>query len=114
MSMIRHRAAQGSGVQALLLYSARSWDEIIFRDELIALHNRRDGFELVFALTREPARRERDYGRRVDTAILTELLTQTPNRVYICGANPFVETASQGAIASGIAANIIRTERYGG
>jgi ferredoxin-NADP reductase len=117
MSMIRHRAAQGSGVPDLLFYSARSWDEIIFRDELIALHDRRDGFELVFALTREPARRERDYSRRIDDDITAELLTrlpQAPNRVYICGANPFVEAASQGAITSGIAPNIIRTERYGG
>jgi ferredoxin-NADP reductase len=117
MSMIRHRAAQGSSVPALLLYSARNWDEIIFRDELIALHDRRDGFELVFASTREPARRSQDFGRRVDTAILTELLTrlpQTPKQVFICGANPFVEAASQGAIEAGVAAHIIRTERYGG
>ena len=117
MSMIRHRAAQGSGVPALLLYSARSWDEIIFRDELLALQDRRDGFKLVFALTREPARREGDFGRRVDAAILTELLArlpQAPKQVFFCGANPFVEATSEGAIASGIAANIIRTERYGG
>lgn len=117
MSMIRHRAAQGSGLPALLLYSARNWDEIIFRDELIALQDRRDGFELAFALTREPARRERDYGRRVDTAMLTELLARLPQatrQVFICGANPFVEAASQGAILAGVTANIIRTERYGG
>lgn len=117
MSMIRHRAAQGSRVPALLLYSARSWDEIIFRDELIALHDRRDGFELVFALTREPARRSQDFGRRIDADITAELLArlrQAPSRVYICGANPFVEAASQSAIEAGVAPHIIRTERYGG
>jgi ferredoxin-NADP reductase len=47
MSMIRHRAAQGSTIPVLLFYSARSWDEIIFRNELIALDDRQDGFELV-------------------------------------------------------------------
>jgi ferredoxin-NADP reductase len=117
MSMIRHRAAQGSAVPALLFYSVRSWDEIIFRDELIALHDRQDGFELVLALTREPARRERDYERRVDTAILAEVLPrlpQAPKQVVVCGANAFVGAAADSAIAAGIVPGIIRTERYGG
>jgi len=117
MSMIRHRAAQGSTIPVLLFYSARSWDEVIFRDELMALDDRQDGFELVFALTRERARRERDYERRLDTAVLTEVLPrlpQAPKHVFVCGSNAFVEAAADGAIATGIPRGIIRTERYGG
>jgi ferredoxin-NADP reductase len=34
--------------------------------------------------------------------------------VFICGSNPFVEAAAQSAIEAGLAAAIIRTERYGG
>jgi ferredoxin-NADP reductase len=117
MSMIRHRAAQGSTIPVLLFYSVRSWDEIIFRDELIALQERLDGFELVFSLTRERARRERDYERRLDTAILTEVLPrlpQGPRQVFVCGSNAFVSTAADSAIAAGVSTGIIRTERYGG
>ncbi len=40
-----------------LVFSARVWDEVIFRDELIGLDDRRDGFDLVLTLTREAARR---------------------------------------------------------
>ena len=40
MSMLRHRAARGSDVPALLLFSARTWEDVIFRDELIAMHDR--------------------------------------------------------------------------
>ncbi len=34
MSMLRYREAIGSAVPATLLYSSRSWDEIIYREEL--------------------------------------------------------------------------------
>jgi ferredoxin-NADP reductase len=37
-----------------------------------------------------------------------------PRYVFVCGSNPFVEAASQGLIDAGIAAALIRTERYGG
>lgn len=116
MSMIRHRAAARSSVPILLLFSARTWEDVIFRDELLALHERHTGFELVFALTREPARRDGDYSRRVDAAMMSgilALLPAPPKHAFICGSNPFVEAAAEGLIAAGIPAETIRTERYG-
>jgi ferredoxin-NADP reductase len=117
MSMIRHRASQNSGVPMLLLVSARTFDEILFRRELLALEGRGDGFQLALALTREPAKRARDYARRVDALILAELLArlpQAPKHVFVCGSNPFVEAAANATVMSGVAPNLIRTERYGG
>jgi ferredoxin-NADP reductase len=117
MSMLRHRAAQGSHVPALLLFSARTRDDVIFRDELIAMHDRNDGFKLSLALTRDAPRRAEDFGRLVDAAMVAELVARLPappRHVFICGGNPFVEAAAEGAIAAGIAPAMIRTERYGG
>lgn len=117
MCMIRHRAAQSSTVPALLLFSAKTWDDVIFRDELLALAAANDGFELVLALTRDGVHRARDYSRRVDTAMMRDMLARTaphPRFVFVCGSNPFVESASQGLIDAGVAAGLIRTERYGG
>jgi ferredoxin-NADP reductase len=34
--------------------------------------------------------------------------------VFVCGSNPFVEAASQGALKAGIDRTLIRTERFGG
>jgi ferredoxin-NADP reductase len=34
--------------------------------------------------------------------------------VFVCGTNGFVNAAADGAQAAGVAASIIRTERYGG
>ncbi len=116
VAMIRHRALQGSMVPTLLLFSARSWDDVIFRDELLALHDQHNGFELVLTLTREPPRRPGDYGRRVGAAMMAELvlrLPALPANAFICGSNPFVEAAAQGLIDAGVATGMVRTERYG-
>jgi ferredoxin-NADP reductase len=116
MSMLRHRAAQKSSVPALLFYSARVWDEVIFRDELLAMHDGRSGFELAFSITREPARRPIDFSRRIDMPIIAELLRRLPANpaiAFICGSNRFVESAAQGLIDAGLPAPLIKTERYG-
>jgi ferredoxin-NADP reductase len=117
MSMLRHRWRQGSSVPVLLLFSARTWDDVAFRDELLAMHDARNGFDLAIALTRDTARRPEDYSRRVDKPMITEVLARLPGpprQVYICGSNPFVEAAAQSLVASSVPASLIRTERYGG
>jgi ferredoxin-NADP reductase len=117
VAMLRHRRVAGAGVPTVLLLSARGWDEVPFRDELLDLHGRGDGFALVLALTREAPRRAGDHGRRVDAAMVAEalaLLPAPPRHVFVCGSNPFVNAAADGALAAGVPAPAIRTERYGG
>ncbi|MER9302812.1 ferredoxin reductase [Mesorhizobium sp. M0293] len=116
MSMIRHRAARNSPVPVVLVFSARVWDEVIFRGELIGLDDRRDGFDLVLTLTREAARRPADYSRRVDVAMMVQAmarLPEPPGIAFVCGSNAFVSAAAQALIDAGVAAEVIRTERYG-
>ena len=74
MSMLRERAAKGSDVPALLLFSSRRWENVIFRDELLALAARNDGFQLALALTRDRPRRPQDFGRRVGADMVAELV----------------------------------------
>ncbi len=88
---------------------------MLFRDELLALDARSDGFNLALALTREPVG-QRTTMATVDTAMLTELLAKLPDtsqQVFVCGSNPFVEAAADATIAAGVAASLICTERYG-
>jgi ferredoxin-NADP reductase len=117
MAMVRYRQAMAADVPALLLFSARTWDDVLFRDELFALEQRSPGFTLVLTLTRENAKRHGDYGRRVDAPMLAETvarLPSAPRHVFICGGNTFVNAASDGVLTAGIPAAIVRTERYGG
>ena len=117
MAMVRHRAAAESTAPFRLLLSARTSADILYRDELEALAAREDGFGLTLAMTREPARRPGDYGRRVDAAIMRDVLRSLPSppaRTFVCGTNGFVNAAADGAVAAGVPAETIRTERYGG
>ena len=116
MSMVRHRVARNSTVPVALVFSARVWDEVVFRDELIALDDRKDGFDLVLTLTREAARRPADYSRRVDVAMVVQSMARLPGPpdvAFVCGSNAFVSAAAQALMDAGVAAEIIRTERYG-
>jgi ferredoxin-NADP reductase len=117
VSMVRHRAANASTLPMLLLVSARTSADVIFREELLELARQNTGFQCVLTTTRSPAVRDVDYDRRVDAAMMAELLRRMPAMpatIYVCGSDSFVEAAAQGLIASEISADVIRTERYGG
>src|SRR5690606_32537876 len=105
MSMARHRAASGPDVPMALLFSARTWDDVIFREELLDMHGRRDGFDLVLTLTRESETPESIHTRRIDSGMVLQAIDQfpaPPKRVYICGSNPFVDAAASACIEAGI------------
>ena len=116
MSMIRHHANSHSNTPMLLLLSARSWEDVIFRDELLALDRKQDAFKLVLTITRETPRRQGDYGRRIDVPMIGEILKVLPSplkRAFVCGSNPFVTVASEALVGAGVEPGSIRTERYG-
>ena len=113
MSMIRARQAATVKIPALLLLSARNWEDALYRDELIGYEKLEDGFTVVFALTRKQARRQGDYSRRVDTPMMSEVLArlpEAPRNVFVCGSNAFVNSAADGAVAAGVPVGRIRTD----
>jgi len=115
MAMVRHRAAAGGGPPATLLYSSRSWDEIIFRDELARLDAADDGLRVVHTLTRAQPPGWTGYGRRVDARMLAEVFgPPVPGAIaFACGPTPLVERAATELLALGYAPSQIRTERFG-
>jgi ferredoxin-NADP reductase len=89
---------------------------VLFRDELLRTENALSDFQLAFALTREPASRTSDFSRHIDAAMVAEVaarLPGPPHHVFICGSNDFVDVAADGALAFGLDAATIKTERYG-
>ena len=109
-SMLRHRAAVGSSAPARLLYSSRSLDEVIYRDELEHL-----GTDVRLTLTREQPDGWTGYGRRIDADLLAEVAWPPEERplVYVCGPTAFVEVAASSLVALGHDAARIKTERFG-
>jgi ferredoxin-NADP reductase len=115
MAMLRHRRAVGSTVPTRLLYSARSQEEAIYRDELDGLTRRNGGLEVIYTLTRRQPPGWTGYHRRIDEDLLRKVAwpAQEPARAYICGPTQFVETAATGLVTLGYLPARIKTERFG-
>src|SRR5712691_1679632 len=73
MAMLRHRAAVGSTVATRMLYSSRSYADIIYRDELDRLDEADQMLEVVHTLTRAQPPGWTGYQRRIDTDMLREV-----------------------------------------
>jgi ferredoxin-NADP reductase len=115
MAMIRHRAASGSAVATRLLYSSRSIEEVIYRDELDRLVRDGNGLEVVHTLTRVQPPGWAGYSRRIDREMLAEVALP-PDRNplwFICGPTPLVESVAEALVGLGHPAARIKTERFG-
>jgi ferredoxin-NADP reductase len=113
-AMLRHHLATGSGVPVRLLYSARSLDDVIYREELMrAAHD--EGIDIRFTLTRKQPDGWNGYRRRIDQDLVADVAWPPAERplVYVCGPTAFVETAASALVALGHDPGRIRTERFG-
>jgi ferredoxin-NADP reductase len=114
MAMTRHRAATGDRTPARLLYSARSLENVIYREELEELSARGDGLEVVYTLTRERPSGWTGFERRVDADLLAEAgFAERGALAYVCGPTGFVETVASALVALCHEPGRIRTERFG-
>jgi ferredoxin-NADP reductase len=115
MAMIRHRAASRSSTPARLLYSSRTFDDVIYRDELDRLGAAGDGLSVAHTLTRSQPRGWRGYSRRLDAQMIADLAWPTADdpRVFICGPTAFVEAAASLLVDHGYDPGWVKTERFG-
>jgi ferredoxin-NADP reductase len=115
MAMLRHRAASGTDVPATLLYSARTYGALIYREELDRLAQEDKSLRLTYTLTREQPPGWTGYDRRIDGAVLAEVFgsPDPAASVFVCGPTRFVEAAADGLVALGYEAGRVRTERFG-
>ena len=111
-SILRHRQRTGSGVPARLLYSARSWEDVIYRDELGQHH---DGVQASYTLTRSQPAGWTGHTGRINQALLAEVAWPAEARplAYICGPTSFVETAAAALVGLGYPPERVKTERFG-
>ena len=112
-AMLLELAAADTSVQATLLHSSRSWEDVIYRDELSALAN--DEVRVIQTLTRSQPEGWDGYARRVDAEMLAEVGPGADTRphVYVCGPTPFVEAVATALVELGHDPATVRTERFG-
>ena len=114
MAMLRHHAAQGSEIPVTLLYSVRTQDDVIFRDELdrLAAGGNR---QVIYTLTRGQPDGWTGYRRRIDLEMLNAVIgPPTKDGIaYVCGPTSLVENVATALVQMGFAADRVRTERFG-
>jgi ferredoxin-NADP reductase len=113
-AMLRHWAAGQREVPARLIYSSRSLDDVIYRDELARL-SADAGADVRLTLTREWPEDWEGLRGRISRQLLNEIAwpgTQRPLN-YVCGPTAFVETVAEALVAAGHQRDRIRTERFG-
>jgi ferredoxin-NADP reductase len=115
MAMIRHRAAARSEVPARLLYSSRSYEEIIYRKELENLTARDSSLEVIHTLTRTKPEGWSGYDRRIDAEMLAEVAWPPDESplAFVCGPTPFVEAVGSALVGLGHGPARVKTERFG-
>jgi ferredoxin-NADP reductase len=115
MAMLRERKAAGARVPARLLYSSRTFEDVIYYGELEDLRSNDGELQVYHTLTRAQPPDWSGYRRRIDDEMLREVTDGLPGTplVYICGPTLLVESAANALVRLGIPAARIRTERFG-
>jgi ferredoxin-NADP reductase len=111
-AILRHRSRTGSAVPVKLLYSSRSWEDVIYSSELDLPA---DGVEVIYTLTRSQPRVWQGYARRVDARMLAEVAWPAGQGplAYVCGPTSFVVWVATGLVGLGYPAGRVKTERFG-
>jgi ferredoxin-NADP reductase len=113
MSILRYRADVDSSIPARLLYSSRTWDEIIYRDELAELSGD-PAIDAIVTLTPSHPPGWTGFTRRIDRAMLAEALAcATGFLAFVCGPTPLVEGVAGDLVALGLPPHRVKTERFG-
>jgi ferredoxin-NADP reductase len=115
MAMLRHRARRKVRAPALLLYSSRSLEDFIYREELDMMARSDPDLRVVNTLTRKQPERWMGHRGRIDKALLSEAgfpRKQSP-KIYVCGPTPFVEDVSRFLVELGYDPLTVKTERFG-
>jgi ferredoxin-NADP reductase len=108
-SILRHHHLTESAVPVRMLYSARSLEDVIYREELAT------GDNVELTLTRAWPDDWTGHHGRIGSELLAEIVWPAERHplVYVCGPTRFVEAVAQSLVDAGHEPARIRTERFG-
>jgi ferredoxin-NADP reductase len=115
MAMIRHRANARNKVPTKLLYSSRSYEDIIYREELERISVIDPSLSVIHTLTRRQPLNWTSYRRRIDREMLAETAWRPAEKplAFTCGSTAVVEKVANYLLELGYEQERIKTERFG-
>jgi ferredoxin-NADP reductase len=104
MSMMRHRRARMPELAMRLIYSTRTGDDVIYRDEL--------NDDAVVTFTRDAPKDWHGHTGRIDAELIADTVSPfVPGTAFVSGSNSFVDATSELLLSAGFMASEIRAER---
>ncbi|UOR05163.1 ferredoxin reductase [Hymenobacter aerilatus] len=115
MAVLRHRQRAGLHNPTVLLFSIRTPEDVIYQQELETLTATDPTFTLLLDYTRQAPTGWTGYHRRIDKALLAEVVGrfEASPVCYVCGPTGLVESAATALQDLGLPAEDIKTERFG-
>ena len=116
ISMLRHRFTVKNNAPALLLFSVRTEDDILYREELERMSDNDPSLHVVTTITRGTSKDWIGNTRRIDQGMIDSALVNTgvkPESAYVCGGSGFVESIADILLDTGLDFKQIHIERFG-
>lgn len=116
ISMLRHRFTVNNNAPALLLFSVRTEDDILYREELERMSDNDPSLHVVTTITRGTSKDWIGNTRRIDQGMIDSALVNTgvkPESAYVCGGSGFVESIADILLDTRLDFNQIHIERFG-
>ena len=116
ISMLRHRFTVKNDAPALLLFSVRTEDDILYREELERMSDNDPSLHVVTTITRGTSKDWIGNTRRIDQGMIDSALVNTgvkPESAYVCGGSGFVESIADILLDTGLDFKQIHIERFG-
>ena len=100
---------------ARLLHSSRTFEGILYREELERLASGDPGLRVTHTLTRTQPPGWDGYDRRIDADMLAEVAWPPADRplAFVCGPTRLVEAVANALVELGHDPARVRTERFG-
>jgi predicted ferric reductase len=113
MSMLRTLADRGNDQPLLLIYGSKTWEDVIFRDELEELKGRLKNLKIVHVITQPPEDWQGERGR-ITKEMLARLLPADRNSrdYFICGPDAMMDDVERALTELGVSLAYFHSERY--
>jgi ferredoxin-NADP reductase len=112
MSMLRTLADRGNDQPLLLIYGSKTWEDVIFREELEELKLRLN-LSIVHVISLPPEGRQGERGRVTKQMLERPLPRDRNSRDYfICGPDAMMDAVERALTELGVSLAYIHSERY--
>jgi ferredoxin-NADP reductase len=112
MSMLRTLADRGNEQPLLLIYGSKTWDDVIFREELEELKGRLN-LKVLHVISNPPESWQGERGRITNDLLARHLPGDRNSRDYfICGPDAMMDAVERSLTELGVSLAYIHSERY--